>query len=198
MNVLRFACGAESPPFDGSFEDWVLGEIKRMKGYALGRRRGDGRLRVVVFDLNGGLTMPRMPRTGSFAPCLGCPCSGEAGRKVLHGVPLDPRHGRRLIVTCYPREVSVDSQGGVKSPHPADATRKVASATPDVASATKGVAGATRGVAGVVHGKTCQRVPHGSLPGDWKRGWLHHESSNHPFECDGVSYCGRCHEALTE
>lgn len=132
MNILRFACGAESPPFSGSFGDWVRENIKAMGGYALGHGKSgtanELKYRVIVFDLNGGVVMPKMP-DGSPARCLTCPCAGSAGRKELRGVVMDPRHGQRIIVTCYPSEVS------------ADATRKVASATPDVASATKAVAG---------------------------------------------------------
>jgi hypothetical protein len=43
VNILRFACGAESPPFEGSFRDWVKGEIKVRKGFAVGHQRQDGR-----------------------------------------------------------------------------------------------------------------------------------------------------------
>ena len=122
MNFLRFECGAVSPPFEGSFEEWVRQQIKDLGGYALGRRKDDGRLRVMVFDLNGGITRPRLPN-GDGAPCLSCPCVGSSGRKELNGVPIDPRHGRRIVITCYPREVSgVEIDRLVE-----DATRKVAS-----------------------------------------------------------------------
>lgn len=133
MNILRFACGAVSPPFEGSFEEWVQAQIKDLKGYALGRRKDDGRLRVMVFDLNGGITTPRMPN-GDRAPCLNCPCVGESGRKELRGVPIDPRHGRRIVVTCYPSEACA-SCGKYVYP-----TGKHACATPDVAPATPRVA----------------------------------------------------------
>ena len=129
MNFLRFECGAVSPPFEGSFEEWVRQQIKDLGGYALGRRKDDGRLRVMVFDLNGGITRPRLPN-GDGAPCLSCPCVGSSGRKELNGVPIDPRHGRRIVITCYPREVS----GGEIDRLVEDATRKVAPATQDVAS----------------------------------------------------------------
>jgi hypothetical protein len=105
VNILRFTCGAESPPFEGSFRDWVRSQAKDLKGYALGRRRHDGRYRVITWDLNGGLVMPRMPG-GPPAPCLRCPCAKEAGRRELKAKPLDPRHGRRIVITCYPDEVS--------------------------------------------------------------------------------------------
>jgi len=49
VNILRFACGAVSRPFEVSFQDWV------------GRRRHDGRYRVIAYDLDGRLVMPRMP-----------------------------------------------------------------------------------------------------------------------------------------
>ena len=101
MNKLRFACGAESPPFEGSFQDWVKGQIKAHKGHAVGRQRHDGRYRVVTWDLNGGIVIPRMPN-GETAPCLSCPCAKEAGRRELKAKPLDPRHGRRIVITCYP------------------------------------------------------------------------------------------------
>ena len=107
MNILRFACGAESPPYKGSFPEWVQKEIKSvMSGYALGHRRDDGRYRVIVFDLNGGLKSPQMPDGGGPASCLSCPCAKAAGMKKLNAVPLDPRHGRRIVITCYPQEVS--------------------------------------------------------------------------------------------
>jgi len=129
MNILRFACGAESPPYKGSFPEWVQNEIKSvMSGYALGHRRNDGRYRVIVFDLNGGLKSPRMPDGGGPASCLSCPCAKAAGMKKLNAVPLDPRHGRRIIVTCYPEEVSAPDRSPAERTGLGDATRKVASA----------------------------------------------------------------------
>jgi len=94
MNVLRFACGAESPPYKGSFPEWVQKEIKSvMNGYALGHRRNDGRYRVIVFDLNGGLKSPRMPDGGGPASCLSCPCAKAAGMKKKYR----PRKSRTVL-----------------------------------------------------------------------------------------------------
>lgn len=45
--------------------------------------------------------------------------------------------------------------------------------------------------AAVVHGKTCPKKPHGP-----RRGWLHDESDDTPYDIDGVNYCGRCHVAI--
>lgn len=42
----------------------------------------------------------------------------------------------------------------------------------------------------VIHGKTCEKVHH-----VWS-GWVHAPDDDGPYDVDGVSYCGRCHEVL--
>lgn len=125
-HVLRFACGAVSPPFEGSFEGWVRENIKAMKGYALGHRRQDGRHRVTVWDLDRETITPTLP-DGTPAHCLTCPCPKEAGRREIEGKPKRSSPFRQLMVLCYPEEVSVDTlvEAAID-----DATRKVASDYP--------------------------------------------------------------------
>ena len=105
QHFLRFACGAVSPPFAGSFRDWVKGEIKARKGFAVGHQRQDGRYRVIAYDLDGQSLSPRMP-DGRRSPCLTCPCPKEAGRREVEAKRVDLRGIRRIVVTCYPEEVS--------------------------------------------------------------------------------------------
>jgi hypothetical protein len=104
VNVLRFACGAVSGPFEESFENWVRENIKAMKGYALGHRRKDGRYRVMVWDLDGETIKPTLP-DGAPAPCLSCPCPKEAGRLRVAGKPKRSSPFRQIKVLCYPEEV---------------------------------------------------------------------------------------------
>lgn len=139
MNILRFACGAVSPPFEGSFRDWVKGEIKAHKGFAVGHQRHDGRYRVIAYDLDGQSVTPRMPN-GQVAPCLTCPCPKEAGRREIEAKRVDLRGIRRIVVTCYPEDVSVPDRSPAERTGLGDATPKVASATADVAPATPRVA----------------------------------------------------------
>jgi hypothetical protein len=129
VNILRFACGAVSPPFEGSFRDWVEGEIKAHKGYAVGRKRHDGRYRVIAYDVDGQSMTPRMPK-GQVAPCLNCPCPREAGRREVEAKRVDLRGIRRIIVTCYPEEVSAKDRSPAERTGLDDATRKVASPGP--------------------------------------------------------------------
>ena len=107
MNKLRFECGAESPPFEGSFETWVRGQIKDLKGYALGHRRKDGRYRVMVWDLDRETLTPRLP-DGTAAHCPTCPCPKEAGRREVVGKPKRSSPFRQIKVLCYPEEVRVE------------------------------------------------------------------------------------------
>lgn len=165
---LRFECGAVSPSFKGSFEAWVRENVKALKGFALAHRRQDGRYRVISYDLDGQSLSPRMP-DGRRSPCLTCPCPKEAGRREVDAKRVDLRGIRRIVVTCYPEEVS------------AGATRKVAFATPDVARATPRVAG--------LHGAgQCEKIEHGG-----RTGYLHGPEDDSPYDVDGLKYCGRCH-----
>ncbi len=43
----------------------------------------------------------------------------------------------------------------------------------------------------VLHGLTCQKRAHTGT------GYLHGEDDDTPYAVDGVSYCGRCHHALS-
>jgi len=83
----------------------VKGEIKARKGFAVGHQRQDGRYRVIAYDLDGQSLTPRMPN-GQTAPCLVCPCPKEAGRREIEAKRVDLRGIRRIVVTCYPEEVS--------------------------------------------------------------------------------------------
>lgn len=104
--VLRFACGALSGPFEGSFRDWVKGEIKARKGYAVGHQRHDGRYRVMVWDVDRETLTPRHA-DGTPAHCLSCPCPREAGRREVVGKPKRSSPFRQIMVMCYPEEVSL-------------------------------------------------------------------------------------------
>ncbi len=42
-----------------------------------------------------------------------------------------------------------------------------------------------------VHGVNCQKVPH------TQTGYLHGEDDDTPYDVDGLSYCGRCHAAIS-
>lgn len=103
--ILRFACGAESPPIDGSLAEYAKKQVKTHDGYAIGHRRHDGRYRVVTFDTNGGVTIPKLP-DGRYPGCLSCPVPKKAGRRQFNAKPEHPTHGRRIVVACYPEEVS--------------------------------------------------------------------------------------------
>ena len=46
--------------------------------------------------------------------------------------------------------------------------------------------------AAVVHGRTCPKAPHDS----GRHGYLHAPDDDHPYDVDGVAYCGRCHAFL--
>lgn len=102
----RDYCGAVSPPFEGSFPDWVRGQIKDLKGYALGHRRKDGRYRVMTWDLDRETITPWLP-DGTPAHCLTCPCPKEAGRLRVAGKPKRSSPFRQIKVLCYPEEVSL-------------------------------------------------------------------------------------------
>lgn len=45
----------------------------------------------------------------------------------------------------------------------------------------------------VVHGSTCKKELHNKIDG-----YLHDESDDMPYVCDGVAYCGRCHYVLDD
>lgn len=40
------------------------------------------------------------------------------------------------------------------------------------------------------HGINCPKVPH------TRHGYLHEASDDGAYDVDGISYCGRCHEAI--
>ncbi len=42
----------------------------------------------------------------------------------------------------------------------------------------------------MVHGRTCKKAPHIGA------GHLHGANDDRPFDVDGLTYCGRCHEWL--
>lgn len=85
--------------------------------------------RVIAYDLDGQSLTPRMPN-GQVAPCLACPCPKEAGRREVEAKRVDLRGIRRIVVTCYPEEVSAPVLDGAIEKILDDATRKVASAPP--------------------------------------------------------------------
>ena len=43
----------------------------------------------------------------------------------------------------------------------------------------------------VIHGHSCKKEPH-----TFKRGYLHAEDDDTPYDVDGIKYCGRCHTFL--
>lgn len=45
----------------------------------------------------------------------------------------------------------------------------------------------------LVHGVTCQKKPHDNPAG----GYLHGDDDDTPYDVDGWSYCGRCHQVLS-
>jgi len=48
---------------------------------------------------------------------------------------------------------------------------------------------------GIQHGVNCRKVLHISKSLK-PEGWLHDSDDDRPYDVDGVSYCGRCHQAL--
>lgn len=50
--------------------------------------------------------------------------------------------------------------------------------------------GLRQGPLTIVHGKNCPKKPHVTS------GYLHPEHDDGPFYVDGITYCGRCHEAI--
>lgn len=90
---IEFACGA-------SYED--LSKLPYTS-----HTKADGRIRLAVYDSEGGLTRPAHDNRkwgGPWvaAPCLaGCPAKKASGRKQTRAFPSNGRAGVRYVVSCY-------------------------------------------------------------------------------------------------
>jgi hypothetical protein len=105
---LKFECGARLPAKGYLREPYTPHAIKEGS-----KQRKDGRVRLVVYDSECGLTRPMMP-DGDPAPCLyQCPAKRKSGRQRQRCFPSDDtkQTGKycdwkwRWIVTCYPEEI---------------------------------------------------------------------------------------------
>lgn len=111
LTYLRFDCGARLPAsgYIKAGHEWGTNAKYVHEKQNGPPPRKDGRYRCVVFDMNGGISVPKL-EDGRSAPCLSCPCRRSAGTKELRCMPEDPRHGWRFMVVCYPRELTADDE----------------------------------------------------------------------------------------